>query len=73
MSGVLHVHTEFSDGHGTAEEVIEAAGAAGLDYLIVADHNRLDAKRLEGYHGRLLVMVGTEISTRGSPARVRDS
>jgi PHP domain-containing protein/carbohydrate binding protein with CBM11 domain len=63
-SGVVHVHTSFSDGSRKAEDVIRAAQAAGLDYVIITDHNAFEAKPLEGYAGRLLVMVGTEISTR---------
>ena len=64
VSGVLHVHTTLSDGRGTPEEVIEAAKAAGLDYVIITDHGHFDAKPLEGYSGKLLVIVGAEISTR---------
>jgi hypothetical protein len=64
VSGVLHVHTTFSDGRGTPEEVLDAAKAAGLDYIILTDHNGSDARRAEGYSGKLLVIVGTEISTR---------
>jgi hypothetical protein len=63
LTGVVHVHTTASDGAGTPEEVIAAAGRAGLDFLVITDHNNLDAKRVEGYHGRLLVIVGAELST----------
>ncbi|MBN2372024.1 MAG: hypothetical protein JXO72_16200 [Vicinamibacteria bacterium] len=63
VRGVLHVHTNLSDGGGTPEEVIQAAQAAGLDFLVITDHNHLEAKPFEGYHGSLLVLVGTEIST----------
>lgn len=62
-SGVVHVHTTFSDGGGSAEAVIAAAQRAGLDFVVITDHNTLDAKSVEGYHGRLLVLVGTEVST----------
>ena len=30
---------------------------------MITDHNNLDAKRWEGYHDGVLVIVGTEIST----------
>lgn len=63
LKGVVHVHTTLSDGGGTPAEVVAAAQAAGLDFLFITDHNNLDAKGSEGYHGRLLVGVGTEIST----------
>lgn len=61
--GVVHVHTTLSDGGGTPEEVIGAAQAAGLDFVVLTDHNNADAKRYEGYHGGVLVIVGSEIST----------
>jgi hypothetical protein len=63
VAGVVHVHTTLSDGGGTPEEVIAAAQAAGLGFVAITDHNTLDAKPLEGYHGKLLALVGTEVST----------
>jgi len=64
VAGVIHVHTTISDGGAAPEEVIRAAQEAGLDFLVITDHNRLDAKPLEGYHGKLMVLVGVEVSTR---------
>jgi hypothetical protein len=63
IAGAVHVHTTLSDGGGTPQEVIEAARAAGLSFVILTDHDNLDAKPLEGYHDGLLVIVGTEVST----------
>ena len=63
VPGVVHVHTTLSDGRATPEEVIEAARAAKLSFIVITDHGTLDAKKLEGYHGNLLVIVGTETST----------
>ena len=63
VAGVVHVHTSLSDGGGTPEEVIGAAQRAGLGFVVLTDHNNLDAKSFEGYHGSLLVLVGTELST----------
>ena len=62
-SGVVHVHTSLSDGSAEPAAVIAAAQELGLDFLILTDHNHVDGKALEGYHGNLLVLVGTEIST----------
>jgi hypothetical protein len=61
--GVVHVHTTLSDGGGTPDEAIDAARAAGLDFVALTDHNVLDAKSFEGYRQGVLVLVGTEIST----------
>jgi hypothetical protein len=61
--GVVHVHTTLSDGGGTPEDVARSARAAGLQFVVITDHNNLDAKAFEGYHDGVLVIVGTEIST----------
>jgi hypothetical protein len=58
----LHVHTRFSDGEGPVEEVIQAAREAGLDLLLINDHDTLQALPYEGYHGQVLVLVGLEFS-----------
>ena len=63
VPGVVHVHTTFSDGGGTPEEVIQAAKAAGCQYVVITDHNNVDAKPFEGYRDGVLVIVGSELST----------
>jgi DNA polymerase (family X) len=40
LQGVLHVHTDFSDGVNTLEEIAEAARERGYAYLGVADHSQ---------------------------------
>src|SRR5262249_39196570 len=40
LKGVLHVHTDFSDGANTLREMAEAARALGYQYLGVSDHSR---------------------------------
>ncbi len=62
--GAIHVHTTYSDGSLPAEGVISEARAAGLDFLVITDHDTLDARRRpgEGYYDGLLVLVGCEIS-----------
>ena len=35
----LHMHTPYSDGKGTHQEIAKAALHAGLDVVIVTDHN----------------------------------
>ena len=62
--GNLHMHTTLSDGHGTPDEVADAAIQAGLDFIVVTDHNILPTE-LEGYHyrgfQRVLRLVGQEV------------
>ena len=65
--GVIHVHTTYShDAHGTFEEVVQAANAEALDYVITTEHNNLRALRdgRQGWHGAVLVLIGMEISTK---------
>ena len=40
LKGVLHGHTDFSDGAHTLREMAEAARALGYQYLGVSDHSR---------------------------------
>ena len=42
MPSDLHVHTSFSDGKLTPEEIVAAAKAAGLTYLAITDHDTVD-------------------------------
>ena len=60
----LHMHTPYSDGHGTHGEIAQAAIRAGLDAVIVTDHNVL-VQGPEGYYGeddqRVLMLIGEEI------------
>lgn len=63
VPGVVHVHTSLSDGGGSPEEVAADAKVAGLGFVVITDHNNLEAKAFEGYHDGVLVLVGSEIST----------
>lgn len=63
VGGVIHVHTTFSDGGGTPQEVVAAARASGARYVVITDHNNLDARPCAGYRDGVLVIVGTEVST----------
>jgi hypothetical protein len=58
--GSIHLHTTSSDGAAGHEEVSRIASEAGLDFLIVTDHNVL-VKDKEGWYGDLLLLVGEEI------------
>lgn len=41
----LHIHSTFSDGRLTPEELAADAAAKGLKYFSIADHNTVDAYR----------------------------
>jgi hypothetical protein len=63
LRGAWHVHTTRSDGRGTLEEVVRAARAAGLQFVVVTDHNVL-APEDAGWHDGVLVIEASEASTR---------
>lgn len=60
----LHIHTRYSDGSGAHKDIAAAALQAGLDAVIVTDHNVL-AQGFEGYYKvknkKTLLLVGEEI------------
>lgn len=60
----LHMHTNYSDGTGTHQDILHAAHRAGLDVVIVTDHNIL-VKGVETYYQKgdlkTLLLTGEEI------------
>ena len=62
IRGAWHVHTTRSDGLGTIDEVVKSARAAGLQFVVVADHNVLTPDDA-GYRDGVLVVQATEVST----------
>jgi hypothetical protein len=60
----LHMHTTYSDGTGSHADIAAAAIRAGLDAVIVTDHN-VRVAGVEGYveteRGRVLLLVGEEV------------
>lgn len=63
IRGAWHVHTTRSDGRGTLDEIVRAAREAGLQFVVVTDHNVLTPEE-EGYREGVLVVQATEASTR---------
>lgn len=63
-AGNLHMHTPYSDGEKWHAEIAEDAIKAGLDFIIVTDHN-VWVSDVEGYYeneqGRVLLLTGEEI------------
>jgi hypothetical protein len=63
--GNMHVHSVYSDGTLTHAGIAEAAIKAGLDFVIVTDHNVL-VEGVEGYYGdrpdrRVLLLASEEV------------
>jgi len=60
----MHMHTVYSDGHGTHADLAEAALKAGLDAILVTDHN-IWVQDVEGYvqkgKHRVLILSGEEV------------
>ncbi len=63
----LHLHTVYSDGTGVHADLAAAGLKAGVDVLIVSDHNVL-VNDVEGYtqkgKRRLLLLAGEEVHDR---------
>jgi len=56
----LHVHTPYSDGAWYHAQIAQAAAEAGIDLVVVTDHN-VWVDQVEGYHENVLLLVGEEI------------
>ena len=65
--GVLHVHSNYSDGSGGVTEILSAAKLAGLDFVVLTDHRDPEALRNEGqeYRDGVLLLAGSEVATEG--------
>ncbi len=63
-TGVLHVHSTFSDGTRPIPEIAQIANELDLRFLLITDHNTLRGKHegFEGWYGNVLVGVGNEIN-----------
>ncbi|MFY9114958.1 MAG: CehA/McbA family metallohydrolase [Dethiobacteria bacterium] len=60
-SGNIHIHSSYSDGTGTIEEIANEANRAGLDFVIITDHLTRGGAADERRYGRLMVIVGVEL------------
>ncbi len=61
IHGAYHVHTTRSDGRCTLAQVVRAAREAGLQFLVITDHNVLTPAD-GGWHDGVLVIEGSEVS-----------
>lgn len=64
VRGALHVHTARSDGSGTPAEIAAAAARAGLQFVVLSDHDDASREPVEPYYDRgVLVIEAPEVST----------
>ncbi|MEM7534887.1 MAG: CehA/McbA family metallohydrolase [Chloroflexota bacterium] len=59
--GNIHMHTTYSDGEGSFDDLVVGAHKAKLDFVYVTDHNILVRTQEEGYRQGVLTMVGQEV------------
>jgi hypothetical protein len=59
------MHTRASDGSGTVDDLVAAARASGLDFIVVSDHNRLQPTTYEYREGVLVVHAEEYTSADG--------
>lgn len=63
----LHIHTHYSDGNATHKELTLIAEKAGLDGIIITDHN-IWVRGMEGYYKEnktnTMLLVGEEVHDR---------
>jgi predicted metal-dependent phosphoesterase TrpH len=64
--GDCHLHTVYSDGRRTPDQLVADARAAGLDFMVSTDHNTSSSTLQWGDHATddLLILNGEEITTR---------
>lgn len=61
IRGNIHMHTTYSDGAGSFEDLTRAAARVGLDFVYVTDHNVMVRDQEEGLRHGVLTLVGQEI------------
>ncbi|MBC7805102.1 MAG: hypothetical protein H7145_03020 [Akkermansiaceae bacterium] len=69
LRGALHNHSTYSDGLSDIPTIMDAAEEAGVDFVLLADHNTMQALH-DGWQERYadaspFLMVGTEVTVEG--------
>ena len=63
----LHMHTTYSDGSGTHADIANAAIKAGLDAVIITDHNVKDTFDITD---RVYIIQKGKLLSSGHPTKV---
>lgn len=66
----LHIHSTYSDGSSTIEEILEKAEALGLKQIAITDHNVLEGSIKAKSLSKTDFIVGTELSVGYSKCEV---
>ncbi|MBD3223264.1 MAG: PHP domain-containing protein [Caldithrix sp.] len=63
-TGIIHVHSTYSDGTKPVKDIVKIARQLDLDFLLLTDHNTMQAKfdGLEGWYDNVLLGVGCELN-----------
>ena len=61
-AGNIHIHSRYSDGSGSIDDIAGAAAQAGLQYVVITDHRTLQGLTEEGFRHGVLVLVGCELN-----------
>jgi hypothetical protein len=66
-SGVINIHTQYSDGSGTYQQIEGMCDSLGIHFAIITDHNTVQPMmdNLAKRFGLSLIMPAAEISTDG--------
>ena len=62
--GNIHMHTTYSDGFGSFDDLVEGAVQGRLNFVFVTDHNVLVREEEEGYRQGVLTLVGQEVNDK---------
>ncbi|MGH2575848.1 MAG: PHP domain-containing protein [Ignavibacteria bacterium] len=63
-SGVIHIHSTYSDGTGKIEDIAKAASETNADFILMTDHNTLKPQE-DGYEKWIqdvMVIIGYEVN-----------
>jgi len=60
--GNIHIHSSYSDGSGSIDQIAAAASSAGLNFVVIADHETLAGLPEESITNGVVVLVGAEIN-----------
>ncbi|MCD6162289.1 MAG: histidinol-phosphatase [candidate division Zixibacteria bacterium] len=62
--GAIHIHSKFSDGTKSIQDIASIANEVNLDFIMVSDHMTLEPyhQGIEGFYGNTAVIIGYEIN-----------